>query len=198
MKTFFKLTLASICITIASCTTAQLYYKPHTNSPGNTTSSKGQFNIEYTGFNKPSREAVSYFTMLRAAERTLIQGRTHFYITKPLKLQSKSEESYFPSYFIPGRWEIESVKHYTICHETGEREYHYDNERVWYPERYVPERYVTNYIHQSKMRIAFNKIGQKRNALQIASNALNDTGGFGKPKLDPRAQATLKKNGILK
>ncbi|MFT5634186.1 MAG: hypothetical protein ACI9SQ_001916 [Rubritalea sp.] len=206
MKAFFKLTLASICLTIASCTTAQLYYKPHTSSPGNTwegsssswggyketSASNGQFNIEYTAFNKPSREAVSYFTMLRAAERTLIQGRTHFYITQSMTLRSKSEESYFPAYVIPGRWVFERVKHHTICPETGEKEYHYDDERVWYPERYFPERYVTNYIHKSKMRIALNRGGKKYSAIEIATNALNDTGGFGKPKLDPRAQAMLK------
>lgn len=212
MKVFFKLILASVCLTIASCSTAELYYKPHTNSPGNpwegsssswggykeTTSSNGQFNIEYTGFNKPSREAVSYFTMLRAAERSLIQGRTHFYITRSLQLQSNSEESYFPAYIIPGRWEIESIKHYTTCPETGEREHHYDDERVWYPEEFVPDRYVINYIHNSKMRIALNGGGKKYNALEIATNALNDTGGFGKPKLDPRAQAMLTKHGLLK
>ncbi len=212
MKAFFKLILASVCLTVACCSTAELYYKPHTNSPGNpwegsnsswggykeTTSSNGQFNIEYTGFNKPSREAVTYFTMLRAAERSLIQGRTHFYITRSMQLQSKSEESYFAAYVIPGRWEIESIKHYTTCPETGERDYHYDDERVWYPQEYVPERYVTNYIHNSKMRIAFKSGGQKYNALEIATDALNDTGGFGKPKLDPRAQAMLRKYGLLK
>lgn len=212
MRAFFKLILASICLTVACCSTAELYYQPHTSSPGipwegtssswggyrETNSSNGQFNIEYTGFNQPSREAVSYFTMLRAAERSLIQGHTHFYVTQPLQLHSNSEESYFPAYVIPGRWEIESVKHCTTCPRTGERDCHYDDERVWYPEEYVPERYVMNYIHKSKMRIAFKGGGQKYNALQIATDALNDTGGFGKPKLDPRAQAMLRKYGLLR
>lgn len=212
MKAFLKLVLASICIIVASCSTAQLYYQPHTKSPGNpwegsrsswggykeTTASNGQFNIEYTGFNKPSREAVTYFTMLRAAERSLIQGESHFNITQALKLQSDSEESYFPAYIIPGRWEIESVRHCTRCSRTGERECHYDDERVWYPEKYVPDRYVTNYIHKSKLKIGFNRGGRKHSALKIAANALNNTGGFGKPKLDPRAQLMLKKHGVLK
>ncbi len=212
MKAFFKLVLASICLTVVSCSTAQLYYQAHTSSPGvpwkgsssswggykETTTSNGQFNIEYTGFNKPSREAVSYFTMLRAAERSLIQGHTYFNITRSLTLQSDSEKSYFPAYIIPGKWTIESVRHCTRCPRTGEKEYHYDYERVWYPACYVPSIYITNYIHQSKMRIGFNGGGRKFDALEIVTNALNNMEGFGKPKLDPRVKEMLKKHGVLK
>lgn len=205
MKQLFQLILASACLVIGSCTTAQRYYQAHSKSPSQpwegsngswggyreSPAGNGKFDIEYTAFNKPTREAVSYFTMLRAAERTLIEKRTEFYISKPLKLQSDSQESYFPAYVVPGRWEIESVRHTTRNPYTGELSYHYDDVRIWYPEQYMPERYVTNYIHQSTMRISFNGSGRKYNAVQIANDALLDKQGYGKPKLDPRAMRML-------
>ena len=212
MKLFLKLLVLVACSVLISCSTAQRFYQAHTASPHQpwdgssgkwggykeSTASNGQFNIEYTAFNKPSREAVSYFTMVRAAERSLIEGHIHFFATQPIKLNSDSEQSYFPAYVIPGRWETEREQHCTRCRKTGERECHYDDVRVWYPAEYVPERYVTNYIHKSTMRIGFKSGGKKYNALEIASNALNNTKKFGKPKLDPRVMGMLKKHGVVK
>ena len=194
------------CAFLASCSTTDLYYHPLKERPAkpwkNTSSrwggyvetfNKGTTNIRFEAYNKPTAQEASYFATLRAAERTLIDGKTHFYITKPINLNSDTEQSYFPAYVIPGYWERERIKYCDTCPRTGnDVNCRYEYDQVWCPPEYVPEEYVTNYIHTAQLSIAYSgRKNQRRSAVKIAQDALSNSAGLGRPKLDPRAMATL-------
>lgn len=150
----------------------------------------GSYEIAFEAYNKPDRQAVAHFLMLRAAERTLIDGETHFYASLP-SVSSRDEESYFPSYTIPGHWDTVSVRHCVYNRKTKQEDCHYDDEQVWCPPQYVPPRYVTNYIHKGKLRINYSGGAKRFSAIGIATSALTNTKPYGKPKLDPRALSRL-------
>lgn len=200
----FLLPLA--CLIFANCSTTDLYYKPLTQRPSipwkDSSASWGGYietrknssiTIRYEAYNKPTAEAASYFAMLRAAERSLIDGKTHFYITRSLKLNSRSEQSYFPPYTIPGYWVTESYDDCDAC-SRGDRDGCCGDcyEQVWYPAQYIPEQYVMNYVHTAELSISYTgKSSQRRDARAIALRALADSAGYGKPKLDPKAMRNL-------
>jgi len=150
----------------------------------------GSYEITFEAYNKPDREAVAHFLMLRAAERTLIDGKTHFYSRSP-RVASRDEESYFPPYTIPGHWDTISVRHCVYNRRTKEEDCHYDDEEVWCPPQFVPPRYITNYIHKGTLKISYSGGVKRHNAIEIATAALTQTKQYGKPKLDPRAMARL-------
>ncbi len=199
--------LAGMAMLLASCSTAELYYQPLTERPSipwkgtssrwggytESAAAKNQITIRYQAYNKPTAEAAGYFAVIRAAERSLIDGKNSFYITRQLTLNSRAENSYFRAYTIPGYWETESYRHCDTCPRTGnDINCHYDYERIWYPPEYVPARNVMNYIHTAELRIAYSgKSNQRQDAQLILHEALSNKSGLGKPKLDPRAIAKL-------
>ena len=199
--------LLAVCLTLASCSTSTLYYKPlkqRPTTPWEGSSSRyggyieksqgnGKYEITFEAYNRPDREAVAHFLMLRAAERTLIDGKTHFYASSP-KISSRDEESYFPAYTIAGHWDTVSVRHCVYNRKTKQEDCHYDDEQVWCPPEYVPPRYITNYIHKGKLRISYSSGSKRHRAIDIVTSALTHTKLYGKPKLDPRAMAHVPKS----
>ena len=189
---------------MAACSASTLYYKPLKQRPTTpwdgsaskwggyieTSKGSGKYDISFEAYNKPGREAVAHFILLRAAERTLIDGYTDFYASGP-RLTSRDDESYFPASVVPGYWDTVSIRHCTRNRKTNTEECHYDYEDVWCPPVYIPARFVTNYIHKGTLSMNYRGGGTRYNALDIVNRALTETKQYGKPKLDPRVMQRL-------
>jgi len=189
---------------LASCSTAQLYYQPLTERPsapwkGSSSRwggyveervSSAHYKIGYEAYNRPTADAAKYFTLIRAAERTVLDGKRYFYVSRE-NINSVTQNSHFPAYVTPGHYDRVRRSYYEYdCH--GNRHKHYRYIDVWCPPEYFPARDYVNYIHTAKLNMKYSGRSKDRyDAHTVLYEALSDRRGFGKPDLDPRVMAAI-------
>lgn len=199
------LLLAVPCLLLASCSIASRHYHPLTSRPpenwqgtssrwGGFTESQhspGNYTIGFESYNQPNAEATNYFTLVRAAERAAIDGQKKFYL-KNSPVKSTSQRSHFAGYVVEGHLETESVV-YEVYDRHGHVHYHTREIYIQHPDTYVPPRTALNSIHKASRQLSYSKkLSAPFDTYRVLSDALHNTRGYGKPKLDPRARAQLK------
>lgn len=190
---------------LSSCSIASKHYHPLTSQPPEnwqgssskwggyteTQSSPGNYTIGFESYNQPNAEATHYFTLVRAAERAAIDGQKKFYLeNSPVK--SSRQRSNFAGYVIQGYLETELIT-YEVYDRHGHVHYHTREIYHQQPDTYVPPRSALNSIHKASRKLSYSKpLSQPYNTYQVLSDAIHNTRGYGKPKLDPRARAQVK------
>jgi len=203
MTTLLKLLpIIVAALLMVSCSTSQLYYQPLTKRPAipwkgssggwggyyETSPRSGTYDITFESYNKPDSEATAYLGMLRAAERAAIDGKSSFYLVKPISNSTNGQTSYFPAYQEDGRYVTKKVKRTYINPKTGKKETEHISKRIWKEGEYHEAANIVNYIHKSSLRISYSgKSSARQDTKAILRAALADTRGYGKPKLDSRA-----------
>jgi hypothetical protein len=200
-----SLLISLLCYFTVACSTADLYYHPLTSRPsGNwqgtsthwggyteTRKSANHYQIGFESYNRPSPEATAYFSLVRAAERATIDGKRHFYL-EPARVKNTQQVSHFSGYIIPGYCStyVETAEEILPCGEI----IYVDHEITTHtPERFVPPRDVYNSIFKVSRKLSYtNRLSNPLSSYQILYEASRNTRGFGRPKLDPRAQAQMK------
>ncbi|MEO1858054.1 MAG: hypothetical protein ABGY95_11930 [Rubritalea sp.] len=187
----------------SACTTA--HYRPLTSRPtGNwqgsslhwggyteTRKSQNNYQIGFESYNFPGPEAVSYFSLVRAAERSAIDGKKKFYL-EPSKVRTYHNVSHFAGYTIPGYCltHLENIEKILPC---GETVYIQQKVITHVPDRFEPPRDAYNSIFKISRKLSYtHRLSKPYNTYQILSDASRNTHGFGRPKISSVAHAQMK------
>jgi hypothetical protein len=204
LKSLAVVTFGGMLLFLVSCSPAQRFYQAQTKvpqKPWQGTSGKwggysdkklpnGGHSVRFMGYNEPDQSSCAYFVTVRAAELSVLDGKTHFF-SSGVTTNIAIEESNFPMRVIPGYWDEVPFVEY-ISDGKGNVIPANTYRSIWVPPSRIPPHTAINKINTASLSINYNGTGKKYYSVSILQGAHTNQQKLGKVSLDPKVVEFIK------
>jgi hypothetical protein len=204
LKSLAVVTFGGMLLFLVSCSPAQRFYQVQTKVPQKPlqgTSGKwggysdkklpnGGHSVRFMGYNEPDQSSCAYFVTVRAAELSVLDGKTHFF-SSGVTTNIAIEESNFPMRVIPGYWDEVPFVEY-ISDGKGNVIPVNTYRSIWVPPSRIPPHTAINKINTASLSINYNGTGKKYDSVSILQGAHTNQQKLGKVSLDPKVVEFIK------